>query len=160
MYHEIPWSEELINDFINEAKLSLKEAKLLRERALEDFTGKELAKDFKVSERTIYRKIEELKEKYDKISASNPNRFPPRVIKMNYPAFLCEYSGKILFTIDGIEDDIHVIEMENKTFNSSKEMLNHIYSEVCTITNKSLGEIKEIKFLNNISYKVKIKSSN
>lgn len=160
MYHEVSWNEDLLNDVIKECKLSLKEADLLKKRTIDEWTAKQLSKHFEVSERTIHRKINELKTKYDKISASNPKRFPPRLIKINYPATLCEYSGKILFTVDGNEDDIHVIEMEGKTFESSKLMYNHIYSEVCTIVNKSLEEIKEIKFLNNISYKVKFKSSN
>ena len=160
MYHEIKWNTNLVKELITRYNLSSREADLLKKRALKGWTIKQLATFFDVSERTIYRKIDDLNDLYDDLSKSEPQKYSPRVIQIDCPVLLFEYSGKIFFTIDGDEDNIHVIEMEGKTFNSSKKMIEYIYSQVCTAANKKLSEIKEIKFLNNISYVVKINPSN
>lgn len=155
MYHEVDWTEERINNFIKYGNLSKKQALLLTMKA-EEYQAKDIqAKLDGISKTTIYRKIGELKLIYDKLSANDPVMFPPRRIKMDYPAILTQYEGKIYFSIDGNEDDIKSINLTGKEFNSSKEMLNYIYSQVCTICNKSLAEINEIRFSNNIRYTVR-----
>lgn len=154
MYHEVKWNEELINNFIEKGHLSKKEAELIRLRA-DDKTAKEQSEALGTSIRTVNRKVGDLKLLYDKLSASDPVMFPPRKIKLDYPANLCEFDGKIYFSVDRNEDDIKAINLTGKEFNSSKEMINYIYSQVCTICNKSLAEINEIRFSNNIRYTVK-----
>lgn len=157
MYHEVNWTEERINNFIKFGNLSKNQALLISMRANEASLKDILAeKEFHgCSRTTIYRKLGELKLLYDKLSANDPIMFPSRKIKLDYPATLCNYSGKIYFTIDGNEDEIRSINLEGKEFTSSKEMLNYIYSQVCTITNKNLNELNQIKFVNSISYIVK-----
>lgn len=154
MYHEVKWNEELLNNFIKYGELNEREAKLLAMRTKEA-TITEIAKTLDVSERTINRKLGEMKLLYDRLSANNNTMFPPRKVKTNFLAELDKYSGKVFFVVDGDEDNIHVIELENKTFKSSKEMINYIYSQVCTICNKSLAEINEIRFTYNLTYTVK-----
>lgn len=77
MAHQIKWTKQLTEDFIEMAMLSDDEAYIIRSRVKNTPVSIQSAY-LNCSESTVHRMIAKLKKKYDVVQKENPNKFPPR----------------------------------------------------------------------------------
>lgn len=83
---EVPWTSRVVEFFIEKAMLNEEEAFLARTRAME-WTVSKQALETGYSIRTIGRRIEKLKRKYDRVYEEYPNEIPkrnPKSVKDKY----------------------------------------------------------------------------
>lgn len=77
MAHQVRWTKQLTEDFIELAMLSEEEAYIMRSRVKS--TPISIQSDYLCcSESTVHRMIAKLKKKYDAVQLEHPDKFPPR----------------------------------------------------------------------------------
>lgn len=79
MKHQIAWTKNLTEKFIELAMLSDDEAYIMRSRVKGE-TVTQQALTLHKSEATIHRMIKKLKDKYDIVQKENPDVFPIRYV--------------------------------------------------------------------------------
>ena len=77
MAHQIKWTKQLTEDFIDMAMLSDDEAYLMRSR-VKGTSVTAQAIYLNCSESTVHRMIAKIKKKYDTVQKENPEKFPLR----------------------------------------------------------------------------------
>lgn len=77
MTHQVKWTKQLTEDFIETAMLSDEEAYIMRSR-VKGVSVTAQAFHLQCSESTVHRLIAKLKKKYDVVQSENPEKFPPR----------------------------------------------------------------------------------
>lgn len=77
MAHQVPWSKDLIDKFIDRAMLSEEEAFIMRSR-VQNWTVSMQADHLGKSESAVHSMIRKLKIKYDIVQAESPDIFPER----------------------------------------------------------------------------------
>lgn len=75
--HQIHWTKQLTEDFIDMAMLSEDEAYILRSRVKGTPVSIQSAY-LCCSESTVHRMIAKIRKKYDVVQKENPNKFPLR----------------------------------------------------------------------------------
>lgn len=75
--HQIHWTKQLTEDFIDMAMLSEDEAYILRSRVKNTPVSIQSAY-LCCSESTVHRMIAKIRKKYDVVQKENPNKFPLR----------------------------------------------------------------------------------
>lgn len=77
MAHQVKWTKQLTEQFIEMALLSEDEAYIMRSR-VKGATVTEQSIHLNKSIPTVHRMISKLKKKYDMVQAENPDVFPKR----------------------------------------------------------------------------------
>lgn len=77
MAHQVHWTKDVYNNFIEMAMLSPKEVKVLEMR-VRNCTITETAIALNCSESSIHRMVNLLKKKYDVVQKEHPEMFPKR----------------------------------------------------------------------------------
>lgn len=77
MAHQVKWTKQLTEDFIDLAMLSDDEAYIMRSRVKGEWVTAQ-ARHLQCSEPTVHRMIAKLKKKYDTVQKEYPDKFPPR----------------------------------------------------------------------------------
>lgn len=78
MAHQIHWTKQLTEDFIDLAMLSDREAYIVRSRVKGEYVSQQ-AMHLNCCESTVHNIIKRLKEKYDVVQKENPDKFPVRI---------------------------------------------------------------------------------
>lgn len=78
MSKQVDWNIDIYETFCDLAMLSDDEKKILLTRIRENLTISQQARLFHMSERTIKRKIAEMKRKYDLVQPLAPDKLPKR----------------------------------------------------------------------------------
>lgn len=81
MAHQVIWTKEVLENFIELAMLSEEEVFIMRTR-IKGWTVTRQAIELNKSESSVHRSISLLKKKYDKVQAEHPEIFPPRRFSM------------------------------------------------------------------------------
>ncbi len=78
MTKQVDWNKSIYETFSDLAMLSEDERKILLTRIRDNLTISQQANLFGMSERTIKRKIADMKKKYDKVQLLVPDKLPKR----------------------------------------------------------------------------------
>lgn len=77
MAHQVEWTRQVLEDFIQEALLNEEEEFIIRKRC-SNWTVIQTAQALHKSESSIHQTIAKLKRKYDVVQKANPDKFPKR----------------------------------------------------------------------------------
>ena len=78
MAHQVPWTKDILENFIDKALLSEDEEFIMRSRC-KGYTVTMQAMYLNKSESTVHKLINNLKKKYDRVQKENPDLFPKRI---------------------------------------------------------------------------------
>lgn len=77
MAHQVHWTKQILEDFIEEALLDSELEFIIRKRC-QNWTVTQTAQALNKSESSIHKSIAKLKKMYDVVQEANPQKFPKR----------------------------------------------------------------------------------